>query len=268
MAQPTVVGLVQQKGGVGKSTTTINLAGASAARGNNVAVMDGDPQGFLTNKLGFREHYKTDEGPLTEAILEPTDADIAEIAQPHPEFDVIPGSADMFSVEQDLIASSWRPRERLHMLLDSDERAQRGLDPLPYDFIFIDAPPYMGVLSDNVLRATDELIIPVETDDIMEVSIELLLSQVSTVENRYSTTISENSFVISNVVHPLDNSDREMIHYFGRLFRDRWPVHAIRNRKSIKEAVSNGGSVFAEEAQHCDQAEVYDHIAASLEVNS
>lgn len=263
---PVVVSVVQQKGGVGKSVTTANVSGALAARGNDVLAIDMDPQGFLTNKLGFRDAYKRPDEHLAEALLNATEVDIKDVIVEHPEYDLAPSNLDMFSVVQELIANSWRPRERLLMLLDEDERAEHDFDPLGYDFIVVDAPPNLGILSDNVLRATDDLLVPVEADDMMEISLDHLLNQIETVESRYGTSITEQGFVISNVNHPIDAEQREMIHWFARIFRGRCPVYEIRNRVDIKRALQNKGSVFGDESPECDQKWIYDKIAANLEV--
>lgn len=80
---------------------------------HDVLAADLDPQGYLTNKLGLDEAYKDDPPSMFEAMKEPTEHDITNLTVEHDEFDVLPGNIDMFRLEQDLIASGWRPRERL-----------------------------------------------------------------------------------------------------------------------------------------------------------
>jgi chromosome partitioning protein len=113
----SIIGITNQKGGVAKSTNAINIAGALADNGYDVLAVDTDPQGYLTNKLGLADKYKADPPSLFDALKEPTEHQIADLVDNHPEFDVLSSNVDMFRLEQELIASGWRPRERLQMLL-------------------------------------------------------------------------------------------------------------------------------------------------------
>lgn len=111
------IGVTNQKGGVAKTTNTINIAGAAAAAGLEVLVVDTDPQGYLTNNLGLRDAYTAEPPTFFDAWTEPTKHNPAEFIVEHEEFDVLPSSVDMFNLEQDLIAAGWRVRERLSMIL-------------------------------------------------------------------------------------------------------------------------------------------------------
>lgn len=249
------VALANQKGGVAKTTNTINVAGALAARGNDVLAVDADGQGYLSMRLGFRETYMADETNLFHAISEPNEYDPSELIVEHDEFDLLPSNIDMFRIEQDLIADGWRQRERLDMVLDE----------LPdYDYIVIDAPPHLGVMNDNVLIAAKNILVPIEATEDARLALEHLFRQVETIERRYEISITERGVILSNVGHPLDNDQRDIIHWTGRTFRDRMPVYEVRSRKSISSAINEHGSVFGASVAS-DQAAVYDRIAADLE---
>jgi chromosome partitioning protein len=256
MSEIQTIGITNQKGGVAKSTNTINLAGALAYRGNRVLAADLDPQGYLTNKLNLRDAYKADPPSLFDAMKEPTEHDVNDLTVEHAEFDVLPGNIDMFRLGQDLIASGWRPRERLQMLFDDLEG---------YDFVLVDAPPSLGPINDNVLLACGDIIVPVEAEDTSILALDHLLTQIETLEKRYEVTVSERGVIISNVNYPLDNEQREMIRWFEDTFDDRCPVYEVRHRAAIKRAMNAGGSIFAPDAEECDMIEVYDRIAADLE---
>lgn len=265
----TRVASIQQKGGVGKSTTTINTAGALAERGGDVLLIDIDPQAFTSNKLGFREEYLTADPNFSEALLEPNDHDVQDLIVTHAEFDVIPSHLDLFNFQKKIIGSGWQPVQRLTKLLDQIDGE--------YDYIVIDAPPTINTLTDNVLRAVDNVVVPAELDDIMELSLQQLLTHLNRVEQQHDHEITECGIVISNSEHPLNNAEREMFQWFAttfqedfpsygnRDFRGRCPLFNVRNRAAIARSIREGGSVFADGAPECDQRETYEKIAAEIE---
>ena len=251
------IGMTNQKGGVAKSTNTINVAGALAHRGHNVLAVDADPQGYLTNKLGLTEAYKAEPPTFFDALLEPQDYTVTQLVVEHPEFDVLPANVDMFTLVQKLIASGWRPRERLRMLFETVG---------DYDFVLVDAPPNLGPMNDNVLLATQNILIPVEAEDTSMLALDHLFTQIETLESRYDTAIQERGIIISNVDYPLDGEQRRMIEWFTDTFEGRCPVYEIRNRAAIKRSLRAGGSIFGEDAEETDMMAGYEQIAAGLEV--
>lgn len=246
----------QQKGGVGKTTNTINTAGALAHRGHDVLAIDADPQGYLTNTLGFRDAYQSNPPSLYNAIKSPHEHDVQDLVVEHAEFDLLPANIDMFQLEQDLIASGRRPRQRFDDVLD---------ELTDYDYVLIDAPPSLGPINDNVLLAAEDIIIPVEADDSSVLAIEHLLNQIESLERGYDVTIQERAILISNVNYPLDNEQRDAIEWFEETFEGRAPVFEIRNRAAIKRSLSAGGSIFGEDAEETDMTSVYLDVAATLE---
>lgn len=253
----SMIAVSMQKGGVAKTTNTLNVAGALAHRGQRVLAVDADPQGYLTSKLGLQDEYQSEPPSLADALKEPTDYDVRDLIVEHAEFDVLPSNIDMFTLEQDLIASGWRPRERLQMLFEG------ALDE--YDFVLVDAPPSLGPINDNVLLACRQILIPVEADESSLLAIEHLLNQIETLEKRYEVSINELGVVVSNVNYPLDNEQKEMIQWFEDNFDGRCPVYEVRHRAAVKRSVSAGGSIFGENAEETDQTQSYEYIAADLE---
>jgi len=249
------IGITNQKGGVSKTTNTINVAGALADRGVGVLAVDMDPQGYLTHRLGFEDAYAADPPSLYDALQSPTDHAVADLVVEHEEFDLLPANIDMFRLEQDLIASGMRPRMRLKTLLDKCDE---------WDVIVIDAPPSLGPLNDNVVLATEELLVPVEADDSSQLALNHLLRQLDTLEDNYDVKIAILGVLVSNVDYPLDNEQKSAIEWFEDRFGDHVPLWIIRNRAAIKRAVKNGGSIFAEDAEETDMADVYTEIAAEV----
>jgi len=124
------IAVSNQKGGVGKTAVTINVAGALNAAGHDVLVVDLDPQGHATEGLGFYDEYESDE-PHLGTVLANIDRmdEINDIVREHEEMDVLPANLGMFTLETDL-TGSMRSRERLSMALDELSTA--------YDYTIID----------------------------------------------------------------------------------------------------------------------------------
>jgi len=249
------IGIVQQKGGVAKTTNTINVAGALADRSVDVLAVDMDPQGYLTHRLGFEDEYLSEPPSLFDALNSPSDHTVEDLVVAHDEFDLLPANVDMFALEQDLIASGMRPRLRLKTLLeDVDE----------WDVILVDAPPSLGPLNDNVVLATKNLLVPVEADDSSKLALNHLLRQLDTLEDNYGTQIDIIGIMVSNVSYPLDNEQKDAIDWFEQRFEGRVPLWVIRNRAAIKRAVKDEGSIFADGAEETDMADVYGQIAQEV----
>ena len=253
-----ILAVANQKGGVAKTTNTINIAGALAERGHEVLVVDTDPQGYLSRLLGFLDEYNTGEPNLADAFNDPTDFHVTDLVKEHEEFDLIPSSVDMFMVQQELIASGWKPRERLTMLFED-------LVETNYEFVLADAPPSLGVINDNVLLACKSMILPVEAHETSIHALDILLNQIETLEERYGVRITQEAVVISNVNYPLDNNQQEMIEYFEETFDGRCPVHEVRHRAAIKRSLHAQGSVFGSCAEETDMTDNYLAVAADLE---
>lgn len=250
--------IANQKGGVAKTTNTINVAGAAADRGYDVLVIDADPQGHLTNTLGFRDAYAAESTTLYNLFNSPNEHDPSEVIVEHSEFDLLPSNVDMFQLEQDLIASGRRPRQRLGDVLDD-------LVGYNYDYVFVDAPPSLGPINDNVLLACRNLLIPVEAAESSMLALEHLLNQIESLELDYNVQLREQAVLISNINYPLDNPQRNAIDWFEDTFDGRCPVFKIRKRAAIKRALNNSGSLFADGAEDCDMRSVYEEIVTKLE---
>jgi chromosome partitioning protein len=249
------IGVTNQKGGVSKTTNTINVAGALADQGVDVLAVDMDPQGYLTHRLGFEDEYGSEPPSLYDALDEPASHAIQDLVVHHREFDLLPANIDMFRLEQDLIASGMRPRMRLNTLLE---------EATDWDIVLVDAPPSLGPLNDNVVLATEELLVPVEADESSQLALNHLLRQLDTLEDNYGVTIDILGIMVSNVSYPLDNEQEAAIDWFSDRFKDHVPVWVVRSRAAIKRAVKDQGSIFAEGAEETDMSDVYAQIATEV----
>jgi chromosome partitioning protein len=149
-----IVAVANQKGGVGKTTTAINLATSIALEGRKVLLVDVDPQGNLTSGVGNRGQ-RADAGTAYEALL--TDGAPESFVQP-----TRVENLGLISADQNLTGAEIE----LVPLEDRERRLQRVLDPLraTYDYIFIDCPPSLGLLTLNGLVAADAVLIPLHCE--------------------------------------------------------------------------------------------------------
>jgi chromosome partitioning protein len=152
-----VVAVTNQKGGVGKTTTTINLAASLAAAGQRVLLVDVDPQGNLTSGIGAKGK-RASAGTVYEALMSPeltTDARPFILATPVERLELIPADRSLTGAEIEMVTLPGR-EERLRVLL-------APLRP-SYDYVFIDCPPSLGLLTLNALVAADTAIIPLHCE--------------------------------------------------------------------------------------------------------
>jgi chromosome partitioning protein len=149
-----VVAVVNQKGGVGKTTTAINLATAIALTGRRVLLVDVDPQGNLTSGVGSRDQ-RSDAGTVYEALLGEADPNQFVIPTQVANLSLLPADRNLTGAEIEMV--SFPGRER---------RLKRILDPLRgrFDHVFIDCPPSLGLLTLNALVAADAVLIPLHCE--------------------------------------------------------------------------------------------------------
>ena len=148
-----VISVANQKGGVGKTTTTINLAASIADRGYRVLIVDIDPQGNATSGLGIEKseidqdiyNVLIDEVPIQDTIHHTSTAKL----------DMVPATINLSGAETELIS-----------MMARETRLKSSLDAVSdqYDFIFIDCPPSLGQLSINAFTASDSILIPVQSE--------------------------------------------------------------------------------------------------------
>lgn len=148
-----ITAIVNQKGGVGKTTTAINLATEVALSGYRVLLVDGDPQANATSGLGYDRHHV--EVSLTEVLTNGVSPKKGCLKTFIAHLDILPASPSLVDVEVSL--AGWEAREyRLKAVLESLENF--------YDFIFIDAPPSLGLLTLNSLTAAQGVLIPLQCE--------------------------------------------------------------------------------------------------------
>lgn len=148
------IAIFNQKGGVGKTTTNINLGACLAMRGKKVLILDIDPQGNTTSGIGVKKK-SLDYTVYDLLINDDFNTQEAILKTPVEGLDIIPASVDLAGAEIELVHIEGR-----------EERLRRAIDKVRdiYDFIFIDCPPSLGLLTINSLTAVESVLIPIQCE--------------------------------------------------------------------------------------------------------
>ena len=274
------------KGGTGKTTVAINIAGALNQRGHDVLFVDIDPQGNATEGLGLLDAYDAAPPTMFDVLTDPqqrTRAD--ELVVEHEEMDVLPSSIDLLQAEHELtiadliarmqgdpsLAAGIEALESQAINVTADAvSSDHALDVLsealavvesPYDYVVVDSPPFYGKLTDAGIFATRNVVVPALTEASSERAIELLIEQIAALEEHVDITVNT-SGVVANRVEKT-NEDQMMIEWLNEVFAD-FPVWEVRKRVALQRAFSAGKSIFAYE-QSVDMEDVFLDIATELD---
>ncbi|MGA0871688.1 MAG: ParA family protein, partial [Phycisphaerales bacterium] len=167
-----IVALLNQKGGVGKTTSTVNLGAALAEAGHRVLLIDLDPQGHLSLHLGI-DSSTCGEGAY-ELLLDPEVGLAQAIQHARPNLDVVPATVDLAAAESELASVEDR-----HAILQRKFEAAADLGP--WDYVLLDCPPSLGLLTLNALAFAREVIVPMQAHFLALQGLGRLLETVSLV---------------------------------------------------------------------------------------
>jgi chromosome partitioning protein len=223
-----VITIVNQKGGVGKTTTAINLAASIALAEKDILLIDTDPQGNSTSGLGIaRDNLEkslydvyTGKCEITETLK----------TTPIGHLNILPSTIDLLGAEVELVGKEGRERILHKAILSIRDQ---------YRFIFIDCPPSLGLLTLNALVAADSVIIPVQCEFYALEGISLLLRTLRKVRSSFNPDLEIEGIVLT-MFDPRNNLSHEVAEEIRKHFRNKVYNTTIPRNVTLGEAPSFG----------------------------
>ncbi|NQX13997.1 ParA family protein [Microbacteriaceae bacterium VKM Ac-2855] len=233
-----VITISNQKGGVGKTTTTVNLAAALARSGARVLVIDLDPQGNASTALGIE--HRADTESVYDVIV--GEVPLATVVQKSPEFDTLfgaPATIHLAGAEIELVslvAREQRLRRALDLMLESMEE--------PFHYVLIDCPPSLGLLTINAFVAAREVLIPIQCEYYALEGLSQLLKNIELIERHLNPKLA-----VSTILLTMYDGRTNLANQVAQDVREHFPKEVLRTmiprNVRISEAPSYGQSVVS-----------------------
>ena len=240
MSNCKVIALTNQKGGVGKTTTAVNLGVCLSKQGKKVLLVDADAQANLTMSLGYP---RPDDLPISLAtimqdIIDDKPFDVQKGILHHSEgVDLLPSNIELSGLEVRLINAISRER----VLTTCINEVKKN-----YDYVLVDCMPSLGILTINALAAADSVVIPTQPHYLSAKGLELLLRSVSKVRRQINPHLRIDG-ILMTMVMPRTNISKEVTALVRRAYGQNIKVFDVQIPHSIRavEATAEGKSIFA-----------------------
>ncbi len=249
--KPRILSIVNQKGGVGKTTTTVNLATALAAVGKRVLIIDFDPQGNASTGVGIEPGDRN----LTSYDLVLNDISIEESTKKTavPNLFVVPATIDLTGAEIEMVS-----------LLKREYRLKTAIENCKdyYDYILIDCPPSLGLLTLNALTASNAVLIPLQTEFYALEGLSHLMRTIKLVQGSLNPELNIQGIVLTMYDRRnkfTEQIERDVREYFG----DQVYQSVIPRNIRMSEAPSHGKPALIYD-MHCAGSKAYIALASEL----
>jgi chromosome partitioning protein len=249
-----IIAIANQKGGVGKTTTSVNLGACLAYIGKRVLLVDVDPQGNATSGIGIE---KADVQYCIYDILV-DDVDVKEVIKPTAveNLEIIPATIQLAGAEIELVPT-----------ISREVRLKRALETVKhhYDFMIIDCPPSLGLLTINALTASDAVLIPVQCEYYALEGLSQLLNTVRLVQKHLNTELMIEG-VLLTMLDARTNLGIQVIDEVKKYFQDKVYQTIIPRNIRLSEAPSHGQPIIIYDPRSRG-ADVYLELAKEVVVN-
>ena len=229
---PRIIAIANRKGGVGKTTTTVNVATAMAAAGKKVLVVDLDPQGNATTSMGINKSGRMSSS--YEVLLGEKRISEAVVWTEIPNFSLVPSSPDLAGAEVELVE------------IDNREFALKKAlqrDAVNYDYILIDCPPSLSLVTINALVAADAVIVPLQCEFLALEGITDLIRNINQIKKKFNPKLELQGVVLT--MYDKHNNLSQMVEDDVRSFFGKKVYQTVIPRNvRISEAPSHGKPVL------------------------
>lgn len=254
--KPRILVLANQKGGVGKTTTAINLGTALAAIGEKVLIIDLDPQGNASTGLGIDRksrrvstyHVMAGESPLADAITETV----------VPRLHVAPSTLDLLGIELEIASE----RNRAHRLRAAIEGLMTVEVSNPFTYVLIDCPPSLNLLTINALTASDAVLVPLQCEFFALEGLSQLLKTVEQVRAALNPQLSIHGVVLT-MFDPRNNLSGQVVADVREFMGNKVYETMIPRNVRVSEAPSHGKPVLLYDLK-CAGSQAYLRLASEI----
>lgn len=243
-----VIAVFNQKGGVGKTTTNVNLSASIGKMGKKILVLDLDPQGNTTSGYGVDKNSV--ESTIYEVMLDGLDIREAIISTDFDNIDIIAAATELSGAEIEL--TTMEDRE---FILKNALASVRD----EYDYIFIDCPPSLGMLTINSLTAVDSVLIPIQCEYYALEGVSQLMETIKLVKSRLNTSLDIQGVVLS-MFDGRANLSIQVVEEVKRYFKGSVYTTLIPRNVRLAEAPSHGKPVIYYDSK-CRGTEAYMELA-------
>jgi len=255
-ARPRVLGIANQKGGVGKTTTAINLGTALAAIGEHVLIVDLDPQGNASTGLGIERKSRrtstydvlTGAAPMRDAVLQTA----------VPQLYIAPSTLDLSGLELEI----GQQRDRAFRLRNALRQLNTGARTYDFTYVLVDCPPSLNLLTVNAMAAADSILVPLQCEFFALEGLSQLLKTVEQVKTTLNPTLSIHGIVLT-MYDSRNNLSNQVVADVRQFMGSKVYETIIPRNVRISEAPSYGKPVLVYDLK-CVGSEAYLRLATEI----
>ena len=246
-----IIAVANQKGGVGKTTSAVNIAAALGTYGKRALLVDIDPQGNATSGVGFDK--RTIEKSTYEILLNEAKADEVILHTKYDNLDLMPAGIDLAAAEFEIMEAS-----------DRLQRLKKALLPIKqnYDYIIIDCPPSLGIITTNALTACDSVLVPIQCEYYALEGLSQLMNSVRYVKRKLNEHIEIEGVLLTMYDGRL-NLTQQVVGEVKQFFPKKVFGTVIPRGVRLSEAPSFGKPIMYYD-RHCKGSEAYLNLAQEI----